>query len=85
MSDYRFEVPEGLSPKEEAAVLAALEEYLSREHVPPPSPWAVAGRIDGSRMGALQTRRAAGGWRAGVRVAFARRDTPPLHGRGDAK
>ncbi len=85
MSDYRFELPEGLPPEEEAAVLAALERYFTEEHAPPPSPWAVAGRIDASRLGAVQTRHVLGGWRAGARMAFARRGTPPLHGRGDAK
>ncbi|MFL5796783.1 MAG: hypothetical protein ACJ77A_02475 [Actinomycetota bacterium] len=85
MSDYRFELPRGLPPEEEAAVLAALERYFSEEHPPPPSPWALAGRIEASRLGALQTRHAPGGWRSGARMPFARRGTPPFHGRGDAK
>jgi hypothetical protein len=85
MPDYRFELPEGLSPDEEAAVLAALERYFADEHAPPPSPWALAGRIDASGMGALQMRRALGSWRSGARMPFARRGTPPFQGRGDAR
>jgi hypothetical protein len=85
MPDYRFELPEGLSPQDEAAALAALERYFAEERLPPPSAWALAGRIDASGLGAIQTRGLLGGWRSGARMAFARRGTPPLHGRGDAK
>jgi len=81
----RFEVPEGLSPLEEQGVLAALERYFAEDQGPP-SLWALAGRIDASGMGALQARRITGGnWPAGARMPFARRGTPPLHGRGDAR
>jgi hypothetical protein len=79
-----FEVPEGLSKREEAAVLAALEAYFA-EDVEPSSPWALAGRVDATGTGALQSRRVTGaGWRASARAPFARSGVPPFHGRGDA-
>jgi hypothetical protein len=85
MPDHRIELPDGLSPREEAAALAALEQYFAAEQVPPSS-WALAGRTDASGMGAVQVRRlTSSGWRAGIRMPFARRGAPPLHGRGDAK
>jgi hypothetical protein len=84
MSGSRYELPGGLSPLEEAAVLAALERYFAEEQAPPPSPWALAGRVDATGVGALQARRAAGGWRSQTRLPFARRGVPPFHGRGDA-
>ncbi|HEX9377347.1 MAG TPA: hypothetical protein VGB19_14065 [Actinomycetota bacterium] len=81
----RFELPEGLSPQEEQAVLAALERYFAEEQKPP-ALWALAGRVDASGMGAVQTRRITGSsWRAGIRMAFARRGTPTFIGRGDAR
>jgi hypothetical protein len=80
----RFELPDGLSASEEAAVLAALERYFAEDQATS-SPWALAGRIDASGMGALQTRRLSGSaWRSAVRGTFARAGVPPLHGRGDA-
>jgi hypothetical protein len=85
MGGNRYELPGGLSPLEEAAVLAALERYFAEEQAPPPSPWAIAGRVDATGMGALQTRRFAGGWRSETRLVFARRGVPPFHGRGDAQ
>ena len=80
----RFELPPGLTPQEERAVLAALERYFAEG--PPPNPWALAGRVDASGMGALQTRRLAqGAWQRAGRENFARRGTTSLHGRGDAR
>jgi len=85
-ASQEFELPKDLSPLEEAAVLAALERYFAEEQVASPSLWALAGRVDASGMGALQTRRITGsGWRAGGRMAFARRGVPPFHGRGDSR
>jgi hypothetical protein len=85
MGSQEFELPGNLTPLEEAAVLAALDRYFAEEQAPPPNLWALAGRIDASRMGALQTRRATGSaWRAGASTTFARRGVPPFHGRGDA-
>ena len=79
-----FALPDGLSKREEAAVLAALEAYFA-EDVVPSSPWALAGRTDATGTGALQSRRVTGaGWRVSARAPFARSGVPPFHGRGDA-
>jgi hypothetical protein len=80
----RFELPAGLSGAEERALLAALERYFD-EGPEGPDPWALAGRLDATGMGALQTRGAGGAWRRTTRSAFARRGVPPFAGRGDAK
>jgi hypothetical protein len=78
-----FELPPGLSPEQERAVIAALEQYFVEE--PPPNPWAMAGRYDATGMGTLQTRRVSpGAWQRAGRGKFARLGTPTLHGRGDA-
>ena len=81
----RFELPPDLAPEEQRAAIAALERALgaSRRR---PAPWAMAGRIDALRLGALQARRELPGvWRLSGYVPFARRGTPTLKGRGDAK
>jgi hypothetical protein len=80
----RFEFPPGLTPREERAIIAALERYFD-EGPRRPDPWALAGRVDATRMGALQTRGGNGAWRRAARSTFARRGVPPLAGRGDAK
>jgi hypothetical protein len=80
----RFELPAGLSPPEERALIAALERYLD-EGSPGPDPWAFAGRLDATGMGAVQTRRVPGAWRRAARSPFARRGVPPFAGRGDAR
>ena len=81
----RFELPGGLSPREEAAALAALEQYFADAEPSAPDAWTMAGRLDGTGMGALQARHAgAGGWRSAVRTTFARAGVPPFQGRGDA-
>ena len=79
----RYELPHDLGPEEERAVLAALERALeSGRHRP--APWALAGRMDALRVGALQTRAILdAAWRH--RGDFTRRGTSPLVGRGDAK
>jgi hypothetical protein len=79
----RFELPDGLTPDEERAVLRALERYFVRES-PHTDPWVLAGRADATGWGALQARRYTDApWR-GPRVApFARRGGPSMHGRGD--
>ncbi len=84
--DGRFELPEGLSREEERAILAALERYFLQES-PHPHPWVLAGRMDATGQGALQTRRLTDApWRIPARRAFSRRGlAPPLHGRGDAQ
>jgi hypothetical protein len=71
----RFELPPGLSPQEERAVIAALERYFAEE--PPPNPWAMAGRYEATGMGMLQSRRIApGAWQRAGRGKFAREGTP---------
>ena len=81
----RYELPRDLSPEEEEAVIAALEEVLG-PRPGRPSPWALAGRAEALRMGALQVRRAGDRpWGFRGHVPFARPGTPPLIGRGDAK
>jgi hypothetical protein len=82
--DRRFELPEGLSPEQERAVIRALERYFAQES-PHPHPWVLAGRIDASGWGAVQARRYADrAWGLVGPASFARRGAPPLTGRGDA-
>jgi hypothetical protein len=81
----RYEVPPDLSPEEERAVLAALERAF-RTSRGKSSVWAMAGRVEALRLGALQARRQAeGSWALRGGVPFASRGTPRLLGRGDAK
>jgi hypothetical protein len=78
-------MPSDLTPEEERLVLAALEEalYASRPGV---SPWALAGRAEALRLGALQMRRdTETPWTFRGNVPFAQRGSPPLDGRGDAR
>ena len=82
--DRRLEIPEGLSPAEERAILMALERYFLQES-PKPTPWVLQGRVDATGMGALQVRKLAREPWAGVRGAFARRGVAPVHGRGDVR
>jgi hypothetical protein len=83
VSDPKFELPEGTSPQEERAIIAALERYFAQRD-PRPDPWALAGRIEASREGALQARRLLRDpWGASKR-AFARYGTEPISGRGDS-
>ena len=85
VSTRRFELPEGLSPAEERAVIEALEVYFA-EGIGSVSRWAFAGRADATGMGALQTRGVVpGAWQRAGRGGFARRGTSSLRGRGDAK
>ena len=58
----RFEFPRGIGPEQERAIIAALERHLE-EDGSGPDPWVLAGRLDATRMGALQTRSAGGAWR----------------------
>jgi hypothetical protein len=81
----RYDLPADLTPEEERVVLAALERALGapRRSL---SGWALAGRSEALRMGALQLRRhAERPWTFRGSVPFARRGTPHLLGRGDAK
>jgi hypothetical protein len=81
----RYELPPDLEPGERRAVLAALDQALggaaSRSE-----PWALAGRVEALRLGALQARRDLNRpWEAQARIRFARRGTEPQVGRGDAR
>jgi hypothetical protein len=81
----RYELPEGLTPAEERAVLAALEQYFAPRDRRP-DPWGLVGKLDATGQGALQARRLTReSWRMAGRSAFARRGVPPFAGRGDAR
>ncbi|MCA1727284.1 MAG: hypothetical protein LC722_06450 [Actinobacteria bacterium] len=82
----RPELPDGVTPHEERAILDALERYLKAGDTKPPA-WALAGRAANLRQGALQIRHQAEGssWRQATRLPFANRGTEPVMGRGDAK
>ena len=82
--ERRFELPDGIEPEEERAVLMALERYFSAEN-PKPAPWVLQGRIDATGFGALQVRRFAREPWHGQWVEFARKGVPPVHGRGDVR
>jgi hypothetical protein len=84
MDDERtFDLPEGLTPEEERAILTALERYFLQES-PKPAPWVLQGRIDATGLGALQARKLSREpWV--VRAAFARRGVAPVHGRSDVR
>jgi hypothetical protein len=82
--ETRFELPDGLAPEEERAVIRALERYFAQES-PHPHPWVLAGRIDAAGLGALQARHYTDApWGVGTYAPYARRGVPPVHGRGDA-
>ncbi|HET6770606.1 MAG TPA: hypothetical protein VFH75_03080 [Actinomycetota bacterium] len=81
----RYEMPPDLSPDEERLVLAALEQAI-RSSLPRLSPWTIAGRAEALRLGSLQIRRdTETPWTFRGNVPFARRGTPQLGGRGDAR
>ena len=81
----KYELPADLSPEEERAVIEALEGILGARRGRP-GPWALAGRAEALRMGALQVRRDTDRpWTFKGGVAFARGGTPRMIGRGDAK
>ncbi len=80
----RFELPGGLTPEEERAILMSLERYFVQEN-PKPAPWVLQGRIEATGYGALQVRRFAREPWHGQWVEFARRGVPPVHGRSDVR
>jgi hypothetical protein len=82
--ERRIEVPEGLSPEEERAILMALERYFVAEN-PKPSPWVLQGRIDATGLGALQTRRYAHEPWHGQHGPYARKGVPSVNGRSDVR
>jgi hypothetical protein len=80
----RYDLPPGLSAEEERAIVTALDDYFGAGVVRP-DPWALAGRAEALRIGALQIRhQAMRPWGAGP-TAFTRRGTEPRSGRSDAK
>jgi hypothetical protein len=80
---YRAEVP--LAASEIAALEAALVAYRESSVVRP-SPWALAGRVEGCRIGALQIRHQSTKPWCEIRLnPYTRRGTTPLWGRGDAR
>jgi hypothetical protein len=79
-----FELPDGLSPEEERAVLTALERYFQQES-PKPNTWVLQGRIDATGLGGLQVRKYAREPWHGNRAEFARKGVPTVHGRGDQR
>ena len=85
MSDgRRFELPDDLTREEERAIIRALERYFAQES-PHPDPWVLAGRLDATAIGALQSRHHTDDpWALRTWAPFARRGVPPQGGRGDA-
>ena len=79
-----IELPDGLTPAEERAILTALERYFVLEN-PKPNPWVLQGRIDATGLGGLQVRRYAREPWHGQQAAFARKGVAPLDGRGDVR
>ena len=80
----RLELPEGLSPEEERAILSALERYFMAES-PKPMPWVFQGRIEATGVGALQARRYAREPWHGQQAEFARKGVAPVNGRSDVR
>ena len=80
----RYELPPDLTPEEERVALAALERALDAG-TRKPSAWALAGRADALRLGALQIRHQRNGWTFRGYAPFARRGTSPQIGRGDSR
>ena len=80
-----YQLPPGISPGEERAILAALEQFFGLGKVRP-SPWALAGRTEALALGALQVRhQSARPWNETRRSPFTRRGTEPRVGRSDAR
>jgi hypothetical protein len=81
----RYELPPGLTPEEERAIVAALEKYMGLATVRP-SAWTLAGRTFALGLGALQIRnQVEHPWEATLLTPFTRLGTESLTGRGDAK
>ena len=80
----RYELPDDITPEQERVAIAALDRALDAG-TRTASPWALAGRADALRLGALGVRHQAPGWTFKGYVPFTRRGTAPLVGRGDAK
>jgi hypothetical protein len=82
--DRRIDLPEGLTPEEERAVVMALERYFVQES-PKPSPWVLQSRIDNVGIGRLQARKYARDPWESPRGAHVRFGVAPVHGRSDVR
>jgi len=75
--------------EERAAIRAALEDVIEREHrARAASIWRRASRSQGRRLGMSDYRDrfdSADAWRLSARFPFGGREYPGLNGRGDAK
>ena len=81
-SERRFDLPEGLTPEEERAILTALERYFLQES-PKPAAWVLQGRLEATGLGGLQVRRYAHEPWHGHPVEFSRKGVAPVNGRSD--
>lgn len=81
----RYDLPPGISPQEQRAILAAMEQYFGAGGARP-SPWALAGRTEALGLGALQVRHQSDRpWNEARLRSFTRRGSEPRVGRGDAR
>jgi hypothetical protein len=81
----RYELPPGITPEEERAIIAALDQYFGTSRVRPGA-WALAGRTEALGLGALQIRfQSLRPWNETRLSPYTRRGTEPRVGRGDAK
>lgn len=81
----RYQLPPGLTPEEERAIGAALDDYFGAGMVRP-SRWTLAGRAEGLGLGALQIRnRSIHPWGETGLNPYTRRGIESRVGRGDAK
>jgi hypothetical protein len=80
-----YQLPPGISPEEERAIVDALDQYFGAGRVRP-SPWALAGRTEALSLGALQVRYQSSRPWSEIRLnPYTRRGAEPRMGRGDAK
>ena len=81
----RYDLPPGIPPEEERAILAALDEYFGTASVRP-DPWSLAGKAEALGLGALQIRnQSAQPWGETRLNHYTRRGIEARVGRGDAK
>lgn len=80
--DRTLELPDGLTPEEERAILVALERYFLQES-PKPAAWVLQGRLEATGLGGLQARRYAHEPWHGHPVEFSRKGVAPVNGRSD--
>ncbi len=81
----RYDLPPGLTPEEERAILAALDEYFGSLSVRPWA-WALAGRAEGTGVGAIEVRnQSRRPWNEFGPHHYTRRGIDTRSGRGDAK